>query len=139
MGWPRFIGLEIFLGGSILTHFVYPMVATVWFISCLAAGPAALLDWTTPLGPANAAMIVAGAAVSLGSAGWGAHAAGLARRSRRTALLIATAPIYRCLMGVAGALALWDLLWRPNHWRKTHHLGEELSNPPPRPGFSSFK
>ncbi|MEL7029560.1 MAG: glycosyltransferase family 2 protein, partial [Pseudomonadota bacterium] len=120
MGWRRYAGLEIFLGGAILTSFAYPAFIVLWTLEALWDLPTPMSISQGALAPANLALIIAGAAISLGSAAWGASAAGLGR-GLTGAMLIATAPAYRILMGLAGVLAFWDLIRRPNHWRKTTH------------------
>lgn len=119
LGWLRFFGLQVLMGGLILSTLVHP-----WFyavaIAEVAYGPLrtlhhhALSDIITVLGLANLVLgYVTGVAL-----GWVAVAGRGRRRLAVSALLM---PAYWLLISLAAYRALFQLASSPYRWEKTQH------------------
>lgn len=118
LGLLRFIGVQVLMGGMILSCLVHP-----WFYVALAIGLASggydvlpgpdqhFLYW---VGIFN---LLAGyvSAMALG-------AVTVARRGRpMLALSCFAMPLYWLLISCAAYRALWQLMTAPHRWEKTHH------------------
>jgi cellulose synthase/poly-beta-1,6-N-acetylglucosamine synthase-like glycosyltransferase len=119
LGWLRFLGLQVLMGGLILSALVHP-----WFyvvaIAEAAFGPLLTLphhtfsNVVTVVGVTNLVLgYVTGFALGwVAVAGRGRH--GLAA----WALLM---PVYWLLISLAAYRALFQLAWQPYRWEKTQH------------------
>ena len=135
VGTWQFLGLQLVMGGVLLSVLVHPVavlaLAMTWVLGGFdgvgLAGPGAWL-WLVALGN----LVVGIAAPML--------AAALAVVRRRRAWLLPAVlwmPVYWLVISVAGYRALIDLARRPFHWEKTRHgLGGPVAGrrnlPPPR-------
>jgi hypothetical protein len=127
LGWLRFFGLQVLMGGLILSALVHP-----WFyvvaIAEAAFGPLltlprhALSNVVTVVGLTNLVLgYVTGFALGwVAVAGRGRH--GLAA----WALLM---PIYWLLISLAAYRALFQLAWQPYRWEKTQHRPRAAFHP----------
>lgn len=137
----QFLGLQVVMGGVLLSVLVFPVAAIALALTWLAGGfdgdgANALDSWVWMAALANLALGIA--------APMAAAALAVVRRSR--AWLLASVlwmPVYWLLISVAGYRALLDLARRPFYWEKTRHgLGRgprtQRALPPPlkpsRPG-----
>lgn len=126
VGIWQFVGLQLVMGGVLLSVLIYPVsglaLGTTWAIGGFAdmhfTGPGAWL-WIAALGN-----LVLGMAAPMLTAAFA-----VVRRGR-VGLLAAVPwmPVYWLMISVAGYRALIDLSRRPFHWEKTRH---GLGGPPP--------
>jgi len=133
--WP-FLGLQVIMGGVLLSVLVYPVacvaLALTWALGGFDGDPATRLDgWLWVVALMN--LLVGILAPML------AAAFAVARRGRLSLLAsVPWMPFYWLMISIAGYRALTDLARRPFHWEKTRHgLGgapKEAGAPqPPRP------
>lgn len=124
LGTARFMGLQVLMGGMILSCFVHP-----WFYAALAlsvvsgnleiligSSQSQVLYW---IGLFN---LLAGyiSAMALGIAAVG-------RRGRLSLLASSLAmPLYWLLISYAAYRALWQLLTAPHFWEKTRHRARHV-------------
>lgn len=119
LGWLRFFGLQVLMGGLILSALVHPWfyAAAIWEAF---AGPWAILE---PGPVSNAVRVIAFANLVLGYVtGVALGAIAVAGRGRyrlaRSALLM---PAYWLLISMAAYRALYQLATSPYDWEKTPH------------------
>jgi cellulose synthase/poly-beta-1,6-N-acetylglucosamine synthase-like glycosyltransferase len=137
VGAWQFLGLQIVMGGVLLSVLVFPVAGLALALTWLAGGFAGqsqstLEAWFWAVAFAN---LTFGIAAPMAAAGFA-----VVRRNR--AWLLASVlwmPVYWLLISVAGYRALLDLVRRPFYWEKTRHgLGRgsrtERVLPPPRQG-----
>lgn len=119
LGWRQFAGLQVLMGGMILSAIVHP-----WFYVAAAAemlyGPLNILGNGTLSGLVK---IVAAANLVLGYAsgvalGW---IAVVGRGRRHLAPWTLVMPIYWLLISAAAYRALYQLATAPYYWEKTRH------------------
>ncbi|MEM8988076.1 MAG: glycosyltransferase family 2 protein [Pseudomonadota bacterium] len=120
IGARRYAALLVFLGGSILTAFAYPVFTALFLGHLILSWPSSFNAAMTPLLFLNIAVLATGGAVAMISSALAARRAGFGSGARLAWLLI-TLPVYRMLMTAAGVLAIVDLIRQPAHWRKTEH------------------
>ncbi|GAB4491842.1 MAG: glycosyltransferase family 2 protein [Parvularculaceae bacterium] len=124
-GLWRMAGVFVFLGGAVMTAFVYPLIVAAWFVGVFFEIPELNPFTGGRLAAINLAVFSGGLTASAGACVAVAWRSGLsalgARNWRQLAAMLATLPLYRFWTALAGMLALWDLLRRPSHWRKTPH------------------
>lgn len=138
VGCWQFLGLQIVMGGVLLSVLVYPIAALALALTWVLGG----FDGIAFGGPGGWLWIAALGNLTIGILA-PMLAAGLAvvRRGRAWMLpSVLSMPLYWLLISVAGYRALLDLARRPFHWEKTRHgLGNAApgrrSLPPPfKPG-----
>lgn len=119
LGWLRFFGLQVLMGGLILSTLVHPWFYLVAFAEA-AYGPLrtlhdhALSDVVTVLGAINLFLgYVSG--VALGCV------AVAGRGRRRLAAWALLMPVYWLLISLAAYRALFQLVSAPYKWEKTQH------------------
>lgn len=121
----RMAGVFVFLGGAVMTAFIYPLVVAAWSVGVFFEIPTLNPFTGGRLAAVNLVVFAGGLAASAGACLAVAWRSGLsalgARDWRQFAAMLATLPLYRFWTALAGMLALWDLLRRPSHWRKTPH------------------
>ena len=127
LGWLRFLGLQVLMGGLILSTLVHPWfyAAAIWEA---AAGPWAILEH----GPvSNAVRVVAFANLVLGYVtGVALGALAVAGRNRyRLALSALLMPAYWLMISIAAYRALYQLATSPYDWEKTPHRPRSAFTP----------
>lgn len=125
--WLRFLGLQVLMGGLILSTLVHPWfyAAAIWEA---AAGPWAILEH----GPvSNAVRVVAFANLVLGYVtGVALGALAVAGRNRyRLALSALLMPAYWLMISIAAYRALYQLATSPYDWEKTPHRPRSAFTP----------
>jgi cellulose synthase/poly-beta-1,6-N-acetylglucosamine synthase-like glycosyltransferase len=117
LGWWRFLGFQVIIGGMILSILVHPWFYALAAINGLAGGSItpsnAILDW------------ICGANLATGyGAAWLLTIATAVRsespRRLRSAIWL---PIYWMAISWAAYRAVLELIRRPFHWEKTAHAG----------------
>jgi len=117
LGWWRFSGFQVIIGGMILSILVHPWFYALAAIHVLAGDPITpsnvVLDW------------VCGANLATGyGAAWLLTIATAMRSGSLRRLLSAIwLPIYWLAISWAAYRALFELVRRPFHWEKTAHTG----------------
>ncbi|MCV0367836.1 glycosyltransferase [Filomicrobium sp.] len=131
LGLKRFAGLQVLMGGMILSCLVHPWFYVVLGASLLSGRSDLLVpsdEWHV-LYWAGLFNLFAGyvSAIALG-------AIAVARRGRpELAISVLAVPIYWLLISWAAYRALWELVSAPHHWEKTQHHARNVvanSNPP---------
>ena len=117
LGWFRFLGVQVLMGGLILSALVHPWfyAAVVW---AALAGPNAAFafDLSSPVAIVGLSNLVLGYVTGIAL---GAVAAGRKRRNLIRASL--GMPIYWMLISLAAYRALFHLIRKPYRWEKTPH------------------
>lgn len=117
LGWFRFLGVQVLMGGLILSALVHPWfyAAVVW---AALAGPNAAFafDLSSPVAIVGLSNLVLGYVTGIAL---GAVAAGRKRRNLIRASL--GMPIYWMLISLAAYRALFHLIHKPYRWEKTPH------------------
>ncbi len=135
-GW-QFLGLQVVMGGVLLSVLVYPIALLALVLTWLLGGFADI----DVGGPGRWLWIVALVNLAIGIlAPMLAAAFAVIRRGRAWLLpSVLGMPIYWLLISVAGYRALLDLARRPFHWEKTRHglggaaVGTRTLPPPIKP------
>jgi cellulose synthase/poly-beta-1,6-N-acetylglucosamine synthase-like glycosyltransferase len=117
-GW-QFLGLQIVMGGVLLSVLVYPIAALALALTWFLGG----FDGIDFSGPGGWLWIVALGNLAIGILAPMLAAAFAVLRRGRAWLLpsVLAMPLYWLLISVAGYRALFDLARRPFHWEKTRH------------------
>ncbi|MEL6532629.1 MAG: glycosyltransferase family 2 protein, partial [Pseudomonadota bacterium] len=116
LGWKRFLGLQVQLGGTVIGFLTAPLI---W---SLAAIPLGLWHPLAPwIGPVAGQVLVWGFAASLAVTLSVAWLACRAPHLRALRWWLPALTLYFPLASAAMVVALSDLLWRPFHWVKTAH------------------
>lgn len=123
LGARGFAGLQVFMGGMLMSAFVHPWVFALAAADLLVGTEFIVAFWP----PANVVTwlalfnLVAGyaagillALVALRARGW---------NSLMWATLLM--PVYWLLISAAAYRALWQLLWQPYQWEKTAHRARQ--------------
>ena len=119
LGWRQFVGLQVLMGGMILSALVHP-----WFYVVMAAdftlGPFVTLGNDTL---SRVVKVVTAANLVLGYAsGVALGCIAMAGRGRqRLAAWALLMPIYWLLISIAAYRALYQLVFAPYRWEKTQH------------------
>lgn len=126
LGWWRFTGLQILMGGLILSALVHP-----WFY-VLAALDAAFGVLSLPVDVPEATALWWIGAFNLAAGYLTGLALGLVavlgRGQHRLAAHTILMPIYWLLISAAAYRALWQLAAAPYLWEKTEHRGRPASH-----------
>jgi cellulose synthase/poly-beta-1,6-N-acetylglucosamine synthase-like glycosyltransferase len=119
LGWLRFFGLQVLMGGLILSALVHPWfyAAAIWEA---VAGPWAILE---PGPVSNTVRVIACANLILGYVtGVALGAIAVAGRGRyRLAVSALLMPAYWLMISLAAYRALYQLATSPYDWEKTPH------------------
>lgn len=119
LGVRRFLGFQVLIGGPILSALVHPWIYVLAGLGLASSGSL----WPPPEGLARGVWLVGIANLALGyvtAIGLGALA--VRRRGRgRLAPSALAMPITWLAISLAAHRALYDLVIRPHHWRKTEH------------------
>ncbi len=119
LGFWRFTGLQLVMGGVLLSALVHPVFVVllawgVWTGDLVVVAGSAIGSWIWWLAIAN---LATGMAAPMLTA-----AAAVVRRGRAGLLpFVVLMPVYWLMISVAGYRALIDLGLRPFHWEKTRH------------------
>lgn len=119
LGLWQFLGLQLVMGGVLLSALVHPLfvVAAIWALGSgeLLVRPApGLWHWLWAIGMVNLAVGVLAPALAAGFA--------VIRRGRAWLLpSVLLMPIYWLAISFAGYRAVIELVRRPFHWEKTRH------------------
>jgi cellulose synthase/poly-beta-1,6-N-acetylglucosamine synthase-like glycosyltransferase len=117
VGWRGFVSFQIFIGGTIVSALVNPILWAIFAVSCFVPLPI--------FGDGSGHIITDVSAV--GAVGSNALLTYLAtfgaRRPDDTKLTpyALTVTVYWFLISVAAYRALWQLITKPFHWEKTAH------------------
>ena len=132
----QFLGLQVVMGGVLLSVLVFPVAGVALALTWLSGGFAKLgtTSFEAWLWTAALANLVLGTAAPMTTA-----ALAVARRGRfRLLASVLWMPLYWLLISVAGYRALLDLARRPFYWEKTRHglgsgksLRQQRALPPP--------
>lgn len=113
-GVGGFFGFQLFVGGSVLTALLNPLLWAMFIVSFFVQIPIAGLPTITA--PLSAALIL-GNALFAYLAMLGSYRRGWLELSPYGL----TVPVYWLLISCAAYRALWQLVRRPWHWEKTPH------------------
>ena len=126
-----FFGLNLLIGGHVLTALAYPILLAgliAYLIGTVANdGTYAFFDGL--LSPLNLLTLIAGYAATTIT---GLRALARQRRLREGWILLLT-PLYWGCLSLASWRALWQLWRTPYHWEKTDHGVSAIALPPARP------
>uniref|UniRef100_Q07TN9 Glycosyl transferase, family 2 n=1 Tax=Rhodopseudomonas palustris (strain BisA53) TaxID=316055 RepID=Q07TN9_RHOP5 len=117
-GWRGVLALNLYVGGSVLTALVHPLL-----LAYLLIGLVELVAFDGSTISVDASFWLHGLAIAAGYVGTAAVALiGLARRGRlgesRGLLWM---PVYWVYLSIAAWRALGQFVWTPYHWEKTEH------------------
>ncbi|MEW5963995.1 MAG: glycosyltransferase [Pseudomonadota bacterium] len=119
LGVRRFLGFQVLIGGPVLSALVHPWVYVLALLGMASSGG----SWPPADGLAQVVWWVGLANLVLGYAtAIALGAVAVRRRGRgRLSLSALAMPIYWLAISLAAHRALYDLVIRPHHWRKTEH------------------
>lgn len=109
-GLRGYLAFQLFIGGTVVSAIVNPLLWIVCIVSGLLPGDHAV-SLVSGAGAIGANAILTGLVV----------AASVRRGEGRFALYGLTVTLYWLLISVAGYRALWHLFTKPFHWEKTAH------------------
>jgi hypothetical protein len=136
LGWLRFLGLQVLMGGLILSALVHP-----WFyvaaLAEVAYGPLISFDQHAL---SDAVKVIALTNLVLGyvsgvALGWVAVAG---RKRRRLAVWALMMPLYWLLVSLAAYRALRQLATAPYRWEKTQHRPRAAFSAPRSPEMAEI-
>ena len=121
LGWARFSGLQILMGGILLSVLVHPIF---YILLAISAWNGEIMSGATG-GPTNGLLVIAMVNLIAGylSAILTGAAAVMKRGRLRLALTALTMPVYWLLVSAAAYRALYQLARAPYLWEKTEHKG----------------
>jgi len=132
LGVRRFVGLQVLMGGLILSALVHP-----WFYVLLAFdlwhGQLLILP-ESGLGRSLLWIGVFNLIVGHVSAIWLGTAASARRGRLRLSAHAVLMPLYWLAISLAAYRALWQLAWAPFYWEKTEHSALTPGSVPGQPG-----
>ena len=117
VGWRGFMSFQLFVGGSVLSGLVYPLLVIPFLVWLMTRTGAMAPFFPTPVLLISLANLVAGNSCLI-------YLSMLAVAKRRHSALLPyalTAPAYWFLQSVASYKALWQLMTNPFYWEKTTH------------------
>ena len=123
VGPAKFAGACLFLSGSLISSFAFPLAAGVLTLRLALDSDGA--GELSALLVANVTAFGLGATSTL-ALGLRVFAARSDKRKKGRVTTVMTAPAYRFYAVTATVLACRDFLLRPHHWRKTPHTGLTL-------------
>ncbi|ABD05597.1 glycosyl transferases [Rhodopseudomonas palustris HaA2] len=127
-GWRGVLALNLFVGGSVLSALIHPLLLLDLATTGLA------LAQGEPLSPPSPWASLHGLAVAAGYVGSAVVAAiGLKRIGRlHDAAWLLLMPLYWICLSIAAWRALGELVWKPHHWQKTEHGVAARAAPSPK-------
>ncbi|HEY1961524.1 MAG TPA: hypothetical protein VGG69_03815 [Rhizomicrobium sp.] len=114
-GLGGFLGFQLFVGGTVLSALLNPVLWLLFLMSCLANLP--MLHFLDVASPVSGFGLVLGNALFAYLAMLGPYRRGWVDLSPYAL----SAPVYWLLISFAAYRALWHLVCRPWHWEKTAH------------------
>jgi cellulose synthase/poly-beta-1,6-N-acetylglucosamine synthase-like glycosyltransferase len=116
-GLGGFIGFQLFVGGTVLTALLNPLLWAIFLSSALSGAAPATGFLATPFAHASAFGLLTGNAFFTYLAMLGPYRRGWLELTPYGV----TAPVYWLLISLASYRGLWKLIVDPWHWDKTRH------------------
>lgn len=122
-GWGGFFGFQLFVGGSVLSALVNPVLWLIFIVSLFVRIPIPG-PLTTIAGPVSISALIVGNALFTYLAMMGSYRRGWLDLSPYGL----SVPLYWLLISCAAYRALWQLVRKPWFWEKTEHGLSRMSS-----------